>query len=770
MNNSSASKDLHYLISKVINPILNSIIAKLHDSKFIHYRDGTLDVTEYSTSELVAKSLKEWRDNLWYKYSKKDLTEASEEILFDYSREVNYVYFRLYSTEKSLAEEIKGDLILLGQKIEEYLTGKVGVFSNFMFDVEKSNSLQMEKPQETPKSQTKPSKLKEEESPDFGVCSRCAVYEGDKSKKKLYQCPYCGEWFCEKHVKPSLVLTFGKYRELWSKYKDLREFLDNEWHREDGHPCYPYTQKFWREYDRKNTSSSSYSGKFSSSKEIEKLDFQELWSPKNYTRYDNVIINIKKRLKDLGSVYVTPKEIYIETPTIKKVIPRSPSIRFEIRDGKRWVIIPEDLYLRSTSIPKSTPSIKRQEKPGRKKQKSKGKYIAVVVAILLLILVGYLYSQGSFDNIGIPIFGKFGNSSQETNTYMPSYTNTRTPIQTTTTPTTTETPALISEAYCSSGYWRYIFEDALRCALTQEELSKISYFAEELKGGSLQESVWNTLEWLDENIEYDYYKASLPDPIIWKYPDGTIKEITGGEGKEFQTPYETIQKGKGVCSDYTILTAALLLEMDYSPVYVFDIDFENSETRHAATAVKINGEYFILDQHPPAMDLGTYYRHMSVYREETLGEALFISTAKVYEVRQEGDSVLVRTIGTLSADDFKQRDYKFSFVDLTKISEDLKRTFKEHHPNLILDTNIANLDKRSYLPVGYSDGITWRVEFPHYVDYYNPVFHKQFVEYLYTNFANDSRLKYDLQRFNRFWVKIEQREDSLVVTLNLARK
>lgn len=71
MNNSSASKDLHYLISKVINPILNSIIAKLHDSKFIHYRDGTLDVTEYSTSELVAKSLKEWRDNLWYKYSKK---------------------------------------------------------------------------------------------------------------------------------------------------------------------------------------------------------------------------------------------------------------------------------------------------------------------------------------------------------------------------------------------------------------------------------------------------------------------------------------------------------------------------------------------------------------------------------------------------------------------------------------------------------------------------------------------------------------------------
>nr|WP_289846477.1 transglutaminase-like domain-containing protein [Thermococcus alcaliphilus] len=338
------------------------------------------------------------------------------------------------------------------------------------------------------------------------------------------------------------------------------------------------------------------------------------------------------------------------------------------------------------------------------------------------------------------------------------------------TQTYTQTLPITSESYCSNGYWRYIFEDALKCALTEEELSRISNLANQLKGETIQESAWNILEWLDKNIEYDYYKASLPAPIIWKYPDGRIKEVTGGEGTEIQTPYETIQRGKGVCSDYTILTTALLLEMGYSPVYVFDINFENSETGHTATAIKINGEYFILDQHPPVMDLGTYYTDLSTYRQETLGERLFISNATIYEVKKDRSGVLVEKVETLSAEDFKQRDYKFSFVDITKISEDLKRMFKEHYHNLILDTNIANLDKRSYLPVGYSDGVTWRMEFPHYADFYNPVFHEQFVEYLFTSFTDDLRLKYDLQRFNRFWVKLEQEGDSLKIILNLAKK
>ncbi|WP_367884094.1 transglutaminase-like domain-containing protein [Thermococcus sp. JCM 11816] len=127
----------------------------------------------------------------------------------------------------------------------------------------------------------------------------------------------------------------------------------------------------------------------------------------------------------------------------------------------------------------------------------------------------------------------------------------------------------------------------------------MSNLASQLKGESLQESAWNTLEWLHENIEYNYSKTSLPAPIIWT-SNGRISRVDAAPGVEIQTPYETIQRGAGVCRDYAILTAALLFEMNYSPVYVFSIEFENSPIGHAAVAIKINGgEYFILDQHPP---------------------------------------------------------------------------------------------------------------------------------------------------------------------------
>ncbi|NJF25051.1 hypothetical protein [Thermococcus sp. Bubb.Bath] len=211
-DNSQFFGDLHYLITRTINPILNSIIATLHNGSVVYYRDGTLDVTGYSTPELMAKFLADWRDELWYKYSGKNLTEVSEDILYDYIETINYVYRRLHHTDRETAKKVEADMILLGQKIEEYLTGKVKVFSDFTFENGKT-----EQPKKVPKEsddRNHPKGVKTadvvinggDDSPkntikDFGVCPRCAVYDGDRSEKKLYQCPYCGEWFCEKHVK-----------------------------------------------------------------------------------------------------------------------------------------------------------------------------------------------------------------------------------------------------------------------------------------------------------------------------------------------------------------------------------------------------------------------------------------------------------------------------------------------------------------------------------------------------------------------------------------
>nr|WP_240922801.1 transglutaminase-like domain-containing protein [Thermococcus sp. Bubb.Bath] len=339
----------------------------------------------------------------------------------------------------------------------------------------------------------------------------------------------------------------------------------------------------------------------------------------------------------------------------------------------------------------------------------------------------------------------------------------------TSTYTSTQASSITSESHCSDGYWRYIFEDALKCALTEEKLSKVTNLASQQKGKSLQESAWNILEWLHKNIEYNYSKASLPDPIIWT-SNGKITRIDATPGVEIQTPYETIQRGAGVCKDYAILTAALLLEMNYSPIYVFSIEFENSRIGHTAVAIKLNGEYFILDQNPPVMDLGTYYTDWSVYRQETLGERLFISNATIYEISKDKNGATVKKVGILSAEDFKRNDHAFSSEDLSRISTDLKKTIEEGYPNLISDSNIADLDERSYLPSGYSGGTTWKMTFPHYADFYNPLFHKQFVEYLFAALTDDKNIKRDLKGFNRFWIKLEQEGDSLKVTLNLAKK
>ncbi|KUH33156.1 hypothetical protein APY94_07045 [Thermococcus celericrescens] len=210
--------------------------------------------------------------------------------------------------------------------------------------------------------------------------------------------------------------------------------------------------------------------------------------------------------------------------------------------------------------------------------------------------------------------------------------------------------------------------------------------------------------------------------------------------------------------------------MNYSPVYVLSIEFENSPIGHAAVAIKLSGEYFILDQHPPVMDPGTYYTYWLVYQRGSLGEGLLISNATIYEISRDKNDVMVRKIGILSAEDFRQNDHAFSPADLIRISTDLRKLLEEEYSNLISDRNIANLEERTYLPRGYSRGKTWRLTLPHYADYYNPVFHEQFVKYLLAALTDNENVKRDLTDFNRFWIKLEREGDSLKATLNLAEK
>lgn len=63
------------------------------------------------------------------------------------------------------------------------------------------------------------------------VCPECKVREGVSSEKRLFQCPYCERWFCERHREPKLAVIrdFSKI----IKDKEWRDMVEEDWKRED---------------------------------------------------------------------------------------------------------------------------------------------------------------------------------------------------------------------------------------------------------------------------------------------------------------------------------------------------------------------------------------------------------------------------------------------------------------------------------------------------------------------------------------------------------
>jgi len=69
--------------------------------------------------------------------------------------------------------------------------------------------------------------MSKESKYQIDICPECKVKEGDPSKKRVYQCPYCGRWFCERHLEPRLALfkDFVHY----IKNVELRTKVEKEW-------------------------------------------------------------------------------------------------------------------------------------------------------------------------------------------------------------------------------------------------------------------------------------------------------------------------------------------------------------------------------------------------------------------------------------------------------------------------------------------------------------------------------------------------------------
>ncbi len=328
--------------------------------------------------------------------------------------------------------------------------------------------------------------------------------------------------------------------------------------------------------------------------------------------------------------------------------------------------------------------------------------------------------------------------------------------RTTHTSTSYALPSYSSSSPCSGILWRYLLRDAIPCMLSDEELARIEPLSASLKGKSVEESIWNILMWEDEHITYDWEKAKLPLPRLIVYSNGTVR-ILQGANNTIQTPYETVRKGKGICTDYSILTAALLLAMNYSPVYIFEINMTDSG--HAAAAYRIRGWFFILDQHLPPMDLGAYYRYWNGT----------IKNATIYEILRENGTAVVKTAGVLRGSDFLIQSYSPGENDLRNIWNGIAGLIAEHFKNLALDSSLASMEEGE-LPSGYRDGRIWTYEFPGFADYYNPVFHKQFVRYFYRKIEGDLEVRKDLASYSAFWLDAKNERGTLKLTLFLARK
>ena len=156
-----------------------------------------------------------------------------------------------------------------------------------------------------------------EETIKSGICPECKVRENDSSEKNLYQCPYCKEWFCEKHVKPKLVLTWNEIQ--GTKDPFLKEKLYEEWKKEGHHPCPAWTiqyfenleikekeerERFLRALDKENINITTYNKssevsekEISSKKDSDKIEkieknnlyFKPLEGPKRKTSFKDIV-------------------------------------------------------------------------------------------------------------------------------------------------------------------------------------------------------------------------------------------------------------------------------------------------------------------------------------------------------------------------------------------------------------------------------------------------------------------------------------------------
>lgn len=254
---------------------------------------------------------------------------------------------------------------------------------------------------------------------------------------------------------------------------------------------------------------------------------------------------------------------------------------------------------------------------------------------------------------------------------------------------------LSRDDYCSKA-WRWDLECALNFTLSDEEVVRVRGLSEELRGKDCVESSWNILDWVEENIEYDSYKAMLPSPtIVIRGKEVTIQNPE----RVYQTPFETLRLKKGICGDYAILTFALLRNLECT-AYILKVDFEKEEIGHLATII-LADQYYVLDQKLPPMDLGSYYK-------KWLREGKKITKVHIY------DKGLLKA--SFNSSEINKFDYKITESDLRFLENKIREVLRQR----------LNEDPR--IPSGYWEYAKLKITFQNYAELYTPLFSEKIAE------------------------------------------
>ncbi len=316
--------------------------------------------------------------------------------------------------------------------------------------------------------------------------------------------------------------------------------------------------------------------------------------------------------------------------------------------------------------------------------------------------------------------------------------------------------------------WRYegISTDALRSAFSlrlRETLKNLS----PIWGGynTTLDKAWAILKWIEENVGYNHTKADYVERMV------DVWDSLSENEKWFYLNLTRLQAANdtafalksGICGDYAILTASLLLEANVNPVYVLSIDYWNQTVGHVTVAVEVNDTYFVLDQRLPIIPLGNYYWY-SIHTG--MGEIVNVTFYRV-SLAENGE-VTVRN-WTWKEERLGRMAYRMTEEDVELVEKLTEGLLLERYPGYHRDSRLeksAEEDFESiiktgesantYLPPGFTKGWTLWWKSGSFALYYHPLLARKLVEYYWPGpgFEDGSNWEDVLKECNAYYLKI----------------